>query len=110
MGLDVYLTESADEEELTVYPTNITHNLNRMAMEAGVYEPLWRPDEIGITKAHQLIEPLKTGLADLIARPEHFKQFNSSNGWGLYKHFVPFVEEYLKACERYPDADVRVSR
>jgi len=46
------------------YEANVTHNLNKMAMEAGIYEYLWRPDEIGITKAGRLIEPLSKGLTD----------------------------------------------
>lgn len=57
-----------------------------------------------------LIEPLRKGLADLKSRPAHYEQFNASNGWGLYKHFVPFVEKCLAACEEYPDAEVRTSR
>ena len=47
-----------DEESDYVYSANITHNLTKMADEAGIYECLWRPEEIGITKAGQLIEPL----------------------------------------------------
>jgi len=53
-----------------------------------------------------LIAPLEKALADLKARPEYYLQFDSSNGWGLYVHFVPFVEQYLKACKKYPLAIV----
>jgi hypothetical protein len=109
MSLDVYLTKIVTEEKC-VHDGNITHNLGKMASEAGIYQCLWRPEELGITKAAQLIEPLEKGLADLKARPDHFEQFNATNGWGMYKHFVPFVEEYLKACKEHPDADVGVSR
>lgn len=91
------------------YSSNITHNLGEMADEAGIYKCLWHPEEIGIKKAKQLIEPLENGLADLKARPDYFKKFNSPNGWGMYEHFVPFVEEYLKACKEHPNANVRVS-
>jgi len=94
----------------TVYRANITHNLNRMASEAGIYKHLWRPDEIGIEKAEQLIEPLSVGLALLESDPERFKAFNPSNGWGTYEGLVSFVREYLSACERYPDATVSVWR
>jgi hypothetical protein len=96
-----------DEE---VYSANITHNLGEMAQAAGIYRILWRPDEIGITKAAELIEPLTEGLARLKADPDHFEQFNAPNGWGLYKHFVPFVEGYLEACKEHPEADVSVCR
>jgi hypothetical protein len=93
-----------------VYTSNITHNLGKMADEAGIYQHLWRPEEIGITKASELIYPLTEGLAKLKADPEHFKQFNAANGWGLYEHFVPFVEEYLKACIENPESEIEVSR
>lgn len=120
MSLDVYLnrkrylsydegkTYTEDNEE--VYWANITHNLNKMAREAGIYEALWRPEEIGKTKASEIVELLEKGLSDLKARPEHFEKFNSPNGWGMYEHFVPFVEKYLEACKEYPDAVIEVSR
>lgn len=107
MSLDVYLERVQPVE---VYSANITHNLNKMAEAAGIYEYLWRPDEIGITTAAQLIGPLEAGLALLKSDPERFEAYNSPNGWGLYKHFVPFVEKYLEACKEYPDATVTVSR
>ena len=68
------------------------------------------PEEIGKTKASEIVELLEKGLADLKARPEHFEKFNSPNGWGMYEHFVPFVEKYLQACKEYPDAVIEVSR
>ena len=94
----------------TVYSANITHNLNKMADAAGIYMHLWRPEEIGITKAAQLIIPLREGVNRLNADPVKFRQYNSPNGWGMYEHFVPFVEQYLAACEENPDAEVSVSR
>ena len=101
-------TYTKDNEE--VYSANITHNLGEMARYAGIYKALWRPEEIGKVKASEIIDLLEKGLVDLKARPEYFKQFNSPNGWGMYEHFVPFVEEYLKACREYPDAFIEVSR
>jgi len=124
MSLDVYLTgatttspcmcpkcykEHMAEHTEEFYSANITHNFGKMADEAGIYEHLWQPEEIGISKASQLIEPLRIGLALLKSDPDRFSKFDASNGWGLYIHFVPFVEKYLKACKEYPDADVRVS-
>ncbi len=112
-----------------VYETNITHNLNIMAQEAGIYEALWRPHQLkpdydknwddaeeyvfekkDITLAKDIIPLLEKGLIDLKARPEYFKTFDSPNGWGLYIHFVPFVEKYLKACKEYPEAIIKISR
>jgi len=93
-----------------VYSANITHNLNVMAEEAGIYQCLWRPEEVGITHASQLIEPLRKGLAMMKADPLRFQKLNPSNGWGTYQDFIPWIEKYIVACEQYPDATIRVSR
>jgi len=97
-----------DDEE--VYAANITHNLNDMAEAAGIYMHLWRPEELGITKAAELIEPVETGLADIVARPSYYEQYNAKNGWGLYKNFVPWIAKYIEACKRHPEAIVSVFR
>lgn len=60
--------------------------------------------------ARDVIEPLTAGLAQLKADPARFEKHNAPNGWGMYEHFVPFVEEVLRACKEYPDAEIRVSR
>lgn len=125
MSLDVYLKANPTEIECICdccgnvhktivepecYWANITHNLTRMARAAGIEDALWSPEEIGATKAGQLIEPIRKGLELLKAEPETFKQYNASNGWGTYEQFVPWVENYLNACIDYPDANVSVSR
>jgi hypothetical protein len=107
MSLDVCLIISENEE---VYSANITHNLTTMAAEAGLYEYLWRPDESKVTKAYQLIMPLRGGLRTLEENPKRFKEFNPPNGWGNYDGLVEFTKNYLKVCEQYPDADVFVSK
>lgn len=107
MSLDVYLSVV---KPTTVFEANITHALDAMAQAAGIYGCLWRPEEVGITKASQLIEPLTQGLARLRAEPAKFKAFDPPNGWGAYGNLVAFVREYLAACKDNPDADVRASR
>lgn len=105
------VTISYDSEETDrVYHGNITHNLNTMAGEAGIYRHLWHPDEIGITHAVELIEPLRIGLSTLESQPERFRTFNPDNGWGDYDGLVKFVRDYLAACEQYPQAEVSVWR
>ena len=107
MSLDVYLETESGEH---LYSRNITHNLGKMAREAGIYECLWRPDECGITHAHQIIEPLEKGLALMATQKARFEAFNSPNGWGMYEHFIPFCGDYLQACRDHPDARVRACR
>ena len=119
-----------EQETKEVYSANITHNLNTMADKAGIYEALWRPHRLkegynipennheaeckfedeNKTTAKDIIPLLEKGLTDLKARPEYFKTFNPSNGWGTYEGLVSFVENYLNACIEYPGADVEVSR
>jgi hypothetical protein len=93
------------------FDANITHNLGKMASEAGIYQALWHPDEATppMTHARELIAVLSVGLDDLRSRPAHFAQFNAANGWGMYEHFVPFVARCLAACIAHPDALVRTS-
>jgi hypothetical protein len=103
MSLDVYL-------EKTIYSRNITHNLGKMADEAGIYKALWRPDEEGYWNAADLIQPLSAGLKLLLAEPERFKKFNPENGWGNYDNLVAFVSDYLDACIENPESRVRACR
>ena len=104
------VVEENEFETECVFDANITHNLNKMADAAGIYEACWRPEEIGATKASDIIPILEKGFEDMKTRPEHYKQFDSPNGWGLYIHFLPWVESYLNACRKYPDAIIEVSR
>lgn len=106
MSLDVSLL--VDHEY--VFDANITHNLSGMANAAGIYQHLWRPDELGITTAGDLIEPLTAGLHRMIDDPATFQAFNPDNGWGSWKVFVPWVAEYVAACRRWPTATIRISR
>lgn len=101
---------TSDPFDGEVFSRNITHNLGAMASKAGVYLACWRPEEIGATKGHHLIEPLSAGLSALRSNPEVFRALNPENGWGDYDGLVAFVADYLAACEAYPDADVSVSR
>lgn len=103
------LVQPIDDSD-EVYSANITHNLNTMANEAGIYQYLWMPEELEITRASQLIEPLRTGLVLLESDPIRFKEFNPANGWGNYDGLVQFVKDYLRACEEYPDAEVSAWR
>ena len=122
--------KTLEPQRESLYRSNITHNLNRMADEAGLYEALWRPyhlkkgynipeddhdaeykfEEANPVRAYEIIPIIEKGLEDMKARPKHYEKFNSSNGWGMYEHFVPFIEEYLKALKEYPEAFVECDR
>ena len=107
MSLDISLIKNMP---CSVFEGNITHNLNDMAKEAGIYYQLWRPEEIPVSKASEIIGPLERGLELLKSDPERFKKLNPKNGWGSYYGLIKFVQDYIEACKKNPDAEIQVSR
>ena len=102
------LEDTYDDAELA--SLNITHNLNKMAEAAELYEVLWRPEEIGITSASQMIPSLEKGIKELEADPEKYKAFNPPNGWGTYENLVSFCRSALHWCREYPDAIIEADK
>jgi hypothetical protein len=122
--------KTLEEKQEDVYSANITHNLGKMAGEAGLYEALWRPhrlkegynipeddhqaeykfEEENPVRAYEIIPIIEKGLEDMLARPKHYETFNSPNGWGMYEHFIPFIEQYLEALKEYPESFVDCDR
>ena len=109
MSLDVQLS-GFPKEPITLFDYNITHNLTDMAKEANLHQCLWRPEEIDIKIAKDLVQPLKAGLKLLEDDPERFRKFDPYDGWGNYDDLVEFVRLYLLACEQNPESEIWVSR
>lgn len=109
-----------------VFEYNITHNLNKMAMECGLYEAMWRPymlhpdfttevDEYKFESSHEMKasdieQKLSEGLTELENNPEKYKEFNPENGWGTYDGLVQFAKKYLEVVNDYPNAIIETSR
>lgn len=124
MSLDIYLEDAnltkcncecsqcgnkhSYEIHDTIFHSNITHNLGKMAAECGVYPYIWRHDENGVKKAADLINPIDKGLTSLLKEPEKFKKFEAENGWGRHENLVTFLIELLQACQENPEATVHV--
>ena len=114
MSLDVDLMVT---QPCSVYSANITHNLNKMAMEVNLsngmtlYQVLWRPDEQeGLKFARDIASLLDEGWSILMSDPEKFQKFDPENGWGSYEGLEKFVHNYRNACWDNPDAELRISR
>ncbi len=103
-------TGKASKEPEEIYERNMTHNLNRMAHEAGIYDVLWQPNENGFHTAEDIVPVLQAGVDLLASDPERFKKFNPSNGWGDYDGFLDASQEILRACIENPKATIRTSR
>lgn len=127
MSLDIYLkqfneipeeaclqclVEDADHtHEFLLFHLNVTHNLNKMAEEAGVYHAMWHPETFAATPRAYDIEPLlRQGLQSLRSYPERFTAHEPTNKWGTIDSLSNAVTRYLEACRMYPEAVVRVSR
>jgi hypothetical protein len=114
MSLDVDLMVT---QPCSVYSSNITHNLGKMAGAVelsngmSLYDVLWRPDEQeGLSFARDISELLDEGWNILLSDPEKYKRYNPENGWGSYDGLCNFVYNYRNACWDNPDAELRVSR
>ena len=109
MSLDISIIAVRPVE---IFSANITHNLNKMAEAAGLYKPLWHPEQLEppVKLAKDLIPYLEKGLEALTARPNEFRELNSSNGWGTYDQLVEFTSNYLNACRENSDGQIRVDR
>ena len=116
---NLYVKLSAIQEEIEqaedIYDdakladVNITHNLNKMANAVGLYEVLWKPNDIGITYASQIIPFLEKGIKKLKENPEKYKAFNAPNGYGKYEDFVRFCDSVLHWCNKYPDSMIEAN-
>ena len=111
MSLDIMLIDpTATYSTGSLFDLNITHNLGKMAMEAGIYMHLWRPSEIDIKTAKELIKPLEKGRLLLINYTNRFRKLEPENGWGTYEDLLKAVIRYIKACKKYPEALIDTSR
>lgn len=108
MSLDVYLELDGEE----VYWANITHNLGEMARAVNdfFYQAMWRPEELNAVYAQDIIHDLRSGTSRLVTSPVYYKQFDPPNGWGSYDNLVAFAINYIEACQKFPNAKVKVSR
>ena len=89
----------------------LTWNLRDMMIEALGPEGIRGLDG---KKAKDVIPALKRALADMRDRPDHYRKFDSPNGWGKFDGDIPEVsipylfEKFLQACRRMPNGIVRV--
>lgn len=104
MSLDIWLTAKV---EATVVDKNITHNLGKMWEEAGIYDALYNSE--GQT-ALSVLPILHEGLKRMISDPDKFKKFDSPNGWGMYKHALPWLSELIAGFEEHPEGVIWVSK
>ena len=98
---------------------NITHNLTEMAshvstLDTDLYHVMWRPEEVFPDKKEiklkDLTVLLEEGLKYVLSHEKELSKYNPENGWGHYENFVYVLPQYIRACYKWPNAIVEISR
>ena len=98
---------------------NITHNLGEMAshvpiIDTDLYHVMWRPEEVfpdnKEVRLKDLRELLILGFDYLLRHEKELSDYNPDNGWGHYENFVYVLPQYIRACYKWPNAIVSISR
>jgi hypothetical protein len=96
------------EKKSIVFSTDISYNFVPVSKEAGVYECIWKTRENKFIFAKDITDQLQYGLNQLKSDPNYFAGFDNSGEWATYKNFVYLIDEYLKACLKFPDSTIEV--
>ena len=107
MSLDIWLTETITIEDATVVSKNITHNLNEMWQQLGIYDALYNSEG---KKAKDVLPVMREGLRLMIENPVHFKRFSAPNGWGTYEQALPWLVELVAEFEEHPNGVIGISK
>lgn len=102
--------EHSVSKKVRYWDGNITHNLTEMADDAGIYQAVWRPEELGIAKGKEMVDILERGIEELLGKRAEYEKFNPENGWGDFDSLVRFLKEYLAACKEFPEGEISVCR
>lgn len=114
MSWDVYLTIDTgrirtDHEGQTqtdpvpIWEGNLTYNLSPMIRALDIHL-----DHLNGQPA-TIAEPLLAeAVAHLLARPDVYRKFESTNGWGNMEWCADFLQDFLKACREHPKTTILV--
>jgi hypothetical protein len=109
ISLYVNCEDAGDGEQhtLTLFESNMTHNVSPMWREAGCFDALY---ESHGQVAGRYIEALNAAVASMSSDPARYRALDPKNGWGSYVTAFPWLQEVRNAFERYPKAKICVSR
>lgn len=93
-----------------VFEGEVSADLVPIAKKAGIYQHVWHPDELKISRAKELISPIENAIKDMDADMPAFEALNGDDEFGTAKNLKEFLGIYLDACNTYPKAHVRVMK
>ena len=87
-----------------IFTHKVPSELFDLACHSGLYDAVWRPDNIGATIAEHIIAPLTEGLIELTSNPQLYMLYAPSVD--MYRAFLKHISLYLKACMANPNAKI----
>lgn len=93
-----------------VFSTEISDDLRFMAREAGLLNFVWYSDENNVIYAKQMVIPLQKAIEKLKANTDYFHRYEGKCDDSKCYNFLLFLEQYLRACKKYNEALIEVSR
>ena len=73
-----------------------------------------KPEEVFINKKEIKLKdiriPLEIGYNYLLSHEKELNKFNPENRWGHYENFVYWLPDYIRACYKWPNAVLEISR
>ncbi|WP_406227412.1 hypothetical protein [Streptomyces anthocyanicus] len=84
---------------------NYTSNVSRMWDEALGH----RLADLHGQNAGDSADVLKQAVADMEARPDHYRAMNPANGWGDYEGALDYLRRLMIACCAHPKAEICIS-
>lgn len=121
--------ERCNEDTNIVFHWNVTHNLTNMASNlnitwciinngvktytATLYDILWQPHKVfnkDVITLGDLLKPLYMAFNELLLSEEKLSKFNPTNNWGSYEDFITLLPNYIRACKKWPNAIVTISK
>lgn len=84
---------------------NYTSNVSRMWTDALGH----RLADLKGKTAGDCADGLKRAVADMEARPDHYRAMDPPNGWGCYEGALSYLRSLLVACLAHPKAEIHIS-
>lgn len=84
---------------------NYTSNVSRMWTDALGH----RLADLKGKTAGDCTDDLKRAVADMEARPDHYRAMDPPNGWGCYEGALNYLRRLLVACLAHPKAEIHIS-
>ena len=111
MSLDVRLqivvdTGGAEPRVAELFSRNITHNVSRMWVKAGMYAAIY---ENHGKRAGDMLPELEKGVAAMEADRDGYVLLEPINRRGTYEGALAFAIAFRNACREHPKAEVRSS-